>query len=70
MSFRSRRDVGSMRGARLSILESMKLTVQVRRAAITVRHHVRFNSDIFEAPRKQYRARRTGWCAVPPPPPT
>ena len=36
-----------MRGARSSILESMKWTVQVRRAAITVRHHVHFNSDVF-----------------------
>ena len=37
MSFRPRRDVGSMRGARSSILESMKWAVQVRRAAIPVR---------------------------------
>ena len=46
VSFRPRRDVGSMRGARSSILESMKWTVQVRRAAITMRHHVHFNSDV------------------------
>ena len=45
MSFRPRRDVGSMRGARSSILESMKWNVQVRHVAITVRHHVHFNSD-------------------------
>ena len=38
-----------MRGARSSILESMKWTVQVRRAAITMRHHIHFNSDVFAA---------------------
>ena len=44
MSFWPRRGVGSMRGTRSSILESMKWTVQVRRAAITVRHHVHFST--------------------------
>ena len=45
-SFRPRRDVGSMYGARSSgILEFIKWTVQVRRAAITVRHTVHFNSQ-------------------------
>ena len=38
-----------MRGARSSILESMKWAVQVRRAAIAVRHHVHFNSDVFNS---------------------
>ena len=52
MSFRPRRDVGSMRGARSSILESMKWTVQVRRAAITMRHHVHFNSGVLDTPSK------------------
>ena len=50
MSFRPRRDVGSMRGARSSILGFMKwIVLQVRRAAITVvRHHVHhFNSDVL-----------------------
>ena len=47
MSFRPRRDVGSMRGARSPILESMKWAVQVRRAATTMRRHVHFISDVF-----------------------
>ena len=49
MSFWPRRDVGSMRGAQSSILGSMKWTVQVRRAAITVRHHVHFNSGVLRS---------------------
>jgi len=28
----------------------MKWTVQVRRAAITMRHHVHFNSDVWNEP--------------------
>ena len=51
MSFRPRRDVGAMRGARSSILESMKWAVQVRRAAITMRHHAHLHSGVFENPR-------------------
>ena len=54
MSFRPRRDVGSMSGARQSILESIKWAVQVRRAAITVRHHVYFDSGVFLATRLCY----------------
>ena len=49
MSFRPRRDVGSMRGARSSTRESMKWAVQVRRAAITVWNHVHFNSGVLGA---------------------
>ena len=44
LSLNSSREVGSMRGAQSSILESMKWTVQVKRAAIAVRHHVHFNT--------------------------
>ena len=57
VSFRPRRDVGSMRGARSSILGSMRWAVQVRRAAITMRNHVHhFGSGVYR------------YCTLRPPP--
>ena len=47
MSFRPRRDVESKPGARSPILGSMKWAVHVRRAAITIRNRIHFNSGVF-----------------------